>query len=463
MALSERDEMILRDISNNPKGNKSKSGLKEFQKKYKVYMKEQLDSYVGKISEIDKIRREYLYYLETALRLEYAYNYKNTSIDILGRFKSETSFTTKLIHRTFKKEFDKPIDDIIGMRIIIDSTKILLPKESELYKEREKNIEILRHLSEFREKNLLQKGNLNVSRQEYFENLQKLLQAIQGTLPEEAVNLIEYYKEKEKVVAEKIDYLSINPEKRLQEEDLHIKSREFNNNADYDERKSDYEILLDDFEARIDDKIYYQTLVNQVRTLLKQSELMQKFGVKIISEKSKVTENGYVAKFIKLDTLAGKIEMQLQTQNQYVDGVTGFASHMNYKYLPPPTPLPNDMQNKKKIEEYRNKIMPKLPEYYEVKLDDSSLMEPAVIISKESDYAALKKLYQVPKESHLKSEISKYLSDAYKHRKVLFENPDSSVESMLQSELMAFLESDNFKKLKELKENNIKEKEDEER
>ena len=42
MKLNERDEMIFRDISNNLNGNKSKSGLKEFQRQYKVYMKEQL-------------------------------------------------------------------------------------------------------------------------------------------------------------------------------------------------------------------------------------------------------------------------------------------------------------------------------------------------------------------------------------------------------------------------------------
>lgn len=447
MSLSERDEMIMRDIEHNPKGNNTKKGYKEFKKSVEVYLKDQLNSYIGKISEEDIIKREYVNDLIATILLEHNKKYKNTEIELLGRYKSDESFKTKTIHRMFKKDFDRPIDDIVGFRIVIESTKTLLPKESELNKEREKNLELLRVFYEFKENNLNDIGDLKISKEEYLLNLQALLKAIQQTLPKEAINLIDLYKKKEKIVKEKIDYLSINKDTILTKEDLHISAKEF---SDSEEEKSDFEVHLEDFEARIDDKMYYQILVNQMRTVLKQSELIDNLEVKILSEKSKITENGYVAKFIKLSTLAGEIEVQLQTKNQYLEGVAGLAAHLDYKYQIP-TQIPENLEDEAQIREFRSKTLPKLPEYFSAKIDCESQIEPAVIIRAESDYSALKKLYQVSKDSHLKEDIKKYLRSVYKVRRILFENHDSSVESIQRSDIDDFINSDRFKMLQDIK------------
>ena len=140
MSLKERDEMILRDLSkNNDPENSTYEGLQNFKDSLKVYLTDQLNNHIGNTSELDKQKRAYLQNFVAALLLEHNKNYKNTDIFIKGRFKSDESFITKVMHRSAKKEFDKPIDDMFAFKIIINNTRDIPSKASQLYKEREKN------------------------------------------------------------------------------------------------------------------------------------------------------------------------------------------------------------------------------------------------------------------------------------------------------------------------------------
>lgn len=442
------------NFGENNKKNDFLKGLQDFKKGAEDYIIDQLqNSHIGNYSDVDKEKREYLYNLVATILLEHNKEYKNTDIDIIGRFKSDESFKNKMLKRALKEDEKKPIQDMFGAKIVINNTKNFLPKSSILSQEREKNLELLSEFNDFKENKLIGNERKDLTSEEYFIQLKKLLKSIQSILPENAVNLIESYKKKEEIVSQKIDYLKIRKDKKIDNQDLCLDSKEFEFN---DRRKSDFEYLLEDFEARIDDKVFYQILVNQIRTLLKNSELLKRFCIKIDSEKSKETENGYVAKFLKLDTLAGEIEIQLQTQNQYEEGVLGFASHMNYKYMLPPEPIPKDLDDIEKIREYRNKTKPKIPEFIKASKERSSKI-PAVTISDESEYLALKEIYQVPDTSHLKNDLEDYFENVYLVRKKLFENPEQKIQSFQENDIEVYLNSEGFKHLKNIKERSIEE------
>lgn len=98
----------------------------------------------------------------------------------------------------------------------------------------------------------------------------------------------------------------------LKEEDLEALKKPIDRS---DVETVDYLEILEDFSARIQDKLDLAILNKQIYSVFENSEVLKKFGVSICkgSEKQKRTETGYVSDFMYLQTPFGKVEMQFQT------------------------------------------------------------------------------------------------------------------------------------------------------
>lgn len=421
--------------------------LEEHKKNILAYINRQINTtYISNKTELDKYKRNYFSNFVSMLLLEHHRLYKNTKIHSEGRFKSDKSYIKKIEEIVLTEDdYSRPITDLFAAKIIIENTKEILPKNSQLYLERKKNLQILNELNEYLNENFSFSGDTikPILASDYYNNLLKLIETIKTTIPKEATQLVKLYDDKIKVIKQRKEFLSIRKNQNATNNDLHIDDKAFDDTA---KGKTDFESLLEDFDARIDDNMHHQILINQLKSVFENSEYLKKFKAYIKKEKSKITQTGYVSTFLIIESPAAKFELQLQTAHQAREGNIGYlASHSNYKTLSAPPEIP-DFSNTAKVKQFKQSLKFITPEYFKATLNEY-VITPEVNIFMKNYLDALKELYQVPANNHLREEIDEYLNLLKENENKLTLKSNLFSEDYTMDKIDKYLSSDEFKKL----------------
>lgn len=427
----------------------------QYSQKFQEHVLRDLEeSYFSTHNEEDIEKIEYYKNFVTCMLLEHNKNYPNTNIRIKGRFKSDESFLDKSLYRASKEEYKRKISDMFAIKIIIDDSSENFSPNSLIFQKREENRKQLLSLVDFYNK--LQNPDMrsNISKEEYYNNMIKLLGYLQNVVPEEATDLKQNYKEMQNYIKQMKSYLPITKEKMMTENEFHLSFMNYPKPSEDDKQsKTDFGYLYDDLSARINDEHNFQLLQNQINTLFSDSNYgskeLKRFDYKIISSRTKKKSNGYVSKFLILDTPAGKMEIQLQTANQERDGEEGYAAHSDYKNNPVPE-IPPDVNDPESIKHYRSVICHTTPDYFDAYIDRNQY-EPAALFVMKSSYLNLKTATQVRKGHPLENVLQSYYEEIYKNRKKIFKQNSELQDSFQIKDIDAYLSSGEVEKLKSMK------------
>lgn len=212
----------------------------------------------------------------------------------------------------------------------------------------------------------------------------------------------------------------------------------------------DFVELLEDFSARIQDKLDLAILKKQIYSVFENSELIKKFGVELCtdSQKQKRTEAGYVSDFVYLKTPFGRIEMQLQSQHEHKEGNYGYAAHnalkgKGFKEFDIPHRSDRD-----KVAEFRRCVEFVSPKKFLAQYDNS---EPNRILTqvfgKYQNYKSI--MTQVKSGSEDDIRLKEYFAKLYTRRNELFpgEARQEAIESFMPFDIDIYLRSKEFKKI----------------
>ena len=190
--------------------------------------------------------------------------------------------------------------------------------------------------------------------------------------------------------------------------------------------------------------INYPILCNQVKNIFQNSKILGRFGVSIVKEDDKDNEKGYKARFIVLDTPVGRMEIQLQTDNQMREGMTGFNAHDKFKSIPPLPIIPKKSEQDK-WGNFIDAVDFISPFAFTVEEDNLATDELTMKTTYDTRHLSLKKVIQVSKESPLYTLVNKYLSMTYN----LLSSDALPQESLQISDIVDYLNSEDLKQLKE--------------
>ena len=379
---------------------------------------------------------------------------KNTKSDIkaYARIKSQYSFLGKCFYRASAHN-KKPINDLFGMKLVLDATHDGLPFSDPLMQQKRKNDskidEFQQLVDEYIEDPTFISG-LNTST--YYSKFIELLDSLKEVVSPKATEYKAFIESKKQFLQEKLTRI-----KTLGLADSEMSEAELKFDDEfkifYDPRKkytSDFAAVLSKYRELNDDLINYPILCNQVKNVFQNSKIIGRFGVSIVKEEDKENDKGYKAKFIVLDTPVGRMEVQLQTDNQMKEGMTGFNAHDKFKSIPP-LPIIPPRSDKKAWNKFLDAVDFISPFAFTVQEDDLDPDELTMKTTYDSRHLSLKKVIQVSKESPIYSVVNKYLGTTYD----LLSDDAQPQESLQLSDIVKYLNSE---RLKELKDNSAKQK-----
>ncbi len=451
---------------------------------------------------------DYFNNLVAAFMLEYHKSYENFDIKVPYRIKSPKSVLDKVLdylsrndkhkeidkdNENYKLELNEEIRDMFAMTVVSGNTPPTFasndPEIMTLISEKKTNdlfLEVMQKYklqitkNEFSGIENHQYQYTSTKREYYYYSIMEI-ERIKSLLDPRAVNLIEKYDDMLNRIKQKVPKSFYNRCMRLANECknarniedidstkklMSLNSRFLDEVTRYlteDERKdldspiskSDTEVvdffsITKDFSARLYDKLDLAVLQKQVYSVFESSELLKRFGIKldISSEKEKRTPSGYVANFVYIDTPFGKIEMQLQTQHENIEGNYGYAAHteMNGKKLKEiELPEPGDKEKLREFQECVNFVSPKK---FLAQFDNTE--RNRVIIQKSGKYQNYKSVIsQVKRGSKEDERLTKYFAKLYPRRNEFFPNPEDQdkVESFIGYDIEQYLDSPEYKKL----------------
>ena len=212
--------------------------------------------------------------------------------------------------------------------------------------------------------------------------------------------------------------------------------------------------ILDDFTARINDKLDLAVLTKQTRAIFENSRLLKRFGVKISEDslKEKRTANGYVSNFLYLDTPFGRIEMQLQSEHENREGNYGYSAHFDmdgksFKEFP----IPKE-GNSDDLERFRKSVEFVSPQKYIATYDRSEQDRVLIqVLGKYQNYKNI--LSQIQKGSIRDLRLQKYLEKLYFNKNVIFEGEaeQEQLECFTYFDINRYLRSPEFRKIDEMR------------
>ena len=175
---------------------------------------------------------------------------------------------------------------------------------------------------------------------------------------------------------------------------------------------------------------------------------------------NKRTANGYVSNFVFLKTPFGKIEMQLQSQHENIEGSYGYPAHgsMNDDKKIKPFKIPQ-IGDTKKLEEFRTYVDFVSPKKFLAQFDSS---EPNRIITQifgaYQNYKSI--MIQVQRDSKKAGKMKDYFKKLYSRRYEIFSEAGKSedVESFIEDDIDEYLKSEEFNKLMKDSGRNIEER-----
>ena len=371
--------------------------------------------------------QEYLKNLMAAIMLVQNRRYPNYLINISSRFKAPKSIKTKVKKRLDEADmtYDKngnnleiasrPLLDAFAMKITSKRTPLIFYSTdqyvNDLIRRRDENQDFLREMQKFKAKliydDFTDRENFRlrhtVTKIEYYENCQKLLDALRSSIPSEETDLLASYEAKLKDIENRLRLLNAtplenSPEAIFNEDDLK------NNDINFFD-------LLTDYEERYNNNVEIYMATVQFLSLFENSKIFEELGVSVDYSRleEKRAKSGYESNFVILNTPIGPIECQIQTESQRKFGNVGPAAHSKMKgKAVQALPIPEE-HDKPKIKEFIQKINEIAPKYYQVSMDENE--QERVMIQQLDDYQNYKALIsQVSKDDPIEKLLYLYFS-----------------------------------------------------
>lgn len=475
----------------------------------RTFFKSLITEYNKNVQKFDSPEvKNYFNNLTAAIMLEYHKAYENFDIKVPYRIKSPKSIFDKILeylsradkhqkvnedNGKYKLELNEEIRDMFAMTVVVGNAQPTLaskdPEISKLIEEKRINRLFLESMQDFRLKMTEdefsgiqeEKYQYNVSKKEYYYHSIMEIERIKSLINPKAVDLLAKYDDilnkikeevplnffnrcmylaneckvykniedmdsKRKVLALNTKFLMDIDKHLTQEEKESLKSKI----TKKDTETVDFFSVTNDFSSRLDDKLNLAVLMKQVYSVFENSELLKKFGIKLdtSSIKEKRTPSGYVSNFVYIDTPFGKIEMQLQTQHENLEGNYGYAAHtdMNGKKIKEfELPEPGDKQ---KLKEFQTCVDFISPKKFLAQFDNTE--RNRVIIQKSGKYQNYKSIIsQVKRGSSEDKRLTKYFAMLYPRRDEFFSNPEDEdkVESFIVYDIEEYLNSAEYKKM----------------
>ena len=456
----------------------------------------------------DKATIEYFNQMIAAFMLEFHKEYENFDIKIPYRIKSAKSVFVKLLeylarddksNHTFNERNElqiglkEDLKDMFAATVVACSGAPTLfsddPKINALIEEKKKNLDLLEEMQKYRFKITSSEfagGNresykFNSSREEYYLNCLILLDKIKSLIDPRATKLLQRYTEIEDrikfkvpnefyMIAESVTYGARDAERVSCENRLFIISGLMNKYIDRkpgnikelvemkmpitQEDVEDVDILdlIDDFTARINDKLDLAVLTAQVQNVIGNSELMKKFGVSVAEDsyREKRTESGYVSNFLYLNTPLGQIEMQLQSQHENKEGSYGYAAHSDMAGKSMPEFEIPHRGDREAVNVFRELVefvsAKKFLAQYDTGEQNRVLTQ---VFGKYQNYKSI--MTQVQEGSEEKSRLDRYFATLYKRKNELFpgEARQESIESFIRYDINKYIKSKEFLRIRE--------------
>ena len=392
--------------------------------------------------------QEFFTRFTNALMFELSRNTKS-DINAHARMKSQYSFLGKCFYRASAHN-KKPINDLFGIKLVLDSTDDTLPVNHPLMKQKAENDQKIIQFQELVDTYLVDTDFISgLKTSSYYARFIDLLDSFGSVVPPEATEYLGFINEKKTFLQEKLTRLNALglTDARMTEAELKLDD-EFR--IFYDPRKkytSDFAAVLAKYKELNNDLVNYPILCSQVDNILKNSKLLSQFGFEILKEDYKNNSKGYQAKFIVIDTPVGGMEIQLQTDNQLREGITGFNAHDKFKSIPPLPIIPRRGETEK-WNEFIDAVDFVSPFAFTVEEDTLATDELTMKTTYDSRHLSLKKVIQVAKDSPIYPVVNKYLTATYS----LLSSGAKSQESLQRSDVIDYVHSNSFKKLLEEKE-----------
>ena len=455
----------------------------------------------------EKSTQNYFNNFIAALMLEYHKAYENFDIRLPYRIKSAKSAFDKILEYLSRDDksvserngLDEPqrklkedLTDMFAITIVACNRPPTFyskdPEINDLIEEKKRNHALLGAMQKYKLKITnhefpgLEENSYNfdseTTKEEYYLNSILLLNRIKTLIDLKSTKLLKRYDDMMDRIKERVpekffmivDSMAKDPKiaKRLTSTDQIKMAYELTQNVIANDLKEedlialknpidrsdvetvDFLEILEDFSARIQDKLDLAILNKQIYSVFENSEVLKRFGVSICkgSEKQKRTEAGYVSDFMYLQTPFGKVEMQLQTQHEHKEGNYGYAAHnamqgKGFKEFEIP-----HRSDREKIAEFRTCVEFVSPKKFLAQFDNA---EPDRIVTqvfgKYQNYKSI--MTQVKKGSEEDLRLKEYFKRIYTRRNELFtgEAKQEMIESFIPFDIDIYLDSKEFKKI----------------
>lgn len=459
----------------------------------------------------DPATQRYFNTLIAVIMLEFHDSYENSDIRTLYRIKSPKSVLDKVLNylsRTEKSDYEinqygepqgrlkEELSDMFAMTIVGCNRPPIFysndPEIQDLIREQNINHMLLGEMqkykirltgSEFSSGNKesykfeAKAGEEPLTKEEYYVYCMSLIGRIKSLIDPNATNLLKKYDDMLEDIRANVpeEFIELVEPFVFEEESLyprttfdkrqivsqistsHIYKKADDANALVEMKKEiterdidvvDFLDLIDDFSARIHDKLDLVVLRKQVIATFENSELLKQFGVKIISDslKQKRTEDGYVSDFIYLETPFGKVEMQLQTQHENQEASYGYAAHCDmegksFKEFDIPEP-----GNEQQLKDFRTCVEFVSAKKFIAQFDNSEKNRVFIqVLGKYQNYKAI--MTQVKSGSEEDIRLTEYFAKLYNARNEIFpgEAEQERIESFIEFDILEYLECKEFK------------------
>lgn len=447
------------------------------QEAIRSYGNKQLEKY----SEFHKnpYVRDYFNHVVAAIMISQYENYEQSGINIPYRYKARKSTRDKVNKRLrnatvhYNENGDIIVDnvgpllDIFAMEVVSRRRPTITTSSNqeiqELLEEQKENQTYLEKFQAFKRKLLINdlkpskpsNYRYDCSQMEYYKMCAEILERLNQIVDPNATELISYYSEKLATIQERFAFLKSYPDENITIDDL-------------EDPKVNFFDLLSEYEGKFYNKTELAILTEQITSLFEDNPLLEGLGVKLadLPVEKKRNSRGYESNFVYLDTPIGRVECQLQTEDQYRFANYGFAAHtkMKGKKLDP-IEIPNTLKpiiNKKiqEIKEYvhthdvpgidgfRDEARDMSPNSYLSRMDDNE--RGRVMTIEFGDYSNYKKVIsQVSDDDTIKRFLYNYFARLYPIRDVLFEKEDRSF-GFIRTDVEEYMNSEEFEHFKEI-------------
>ena len=283
---------------------------------------------------------------------------------------------------------------------------------------------------------------------------QEILERLKSLVHPNATELIKHYDEQLDIIKLRLGFIESAPEEKVTIDDLEDKDVNFFS-------------LLSEFEGRFYNKAELAVLTEQFTSLFEDNPLLENLGAHLsdIPVEKKRNPRGFESNFVYIDTPIGRIECQLQTEDQYRFGNYGFAAHtkMTGKKLytvkiPPALKLrinekiqevkerihnAGGIHNIEGIDEFLDSVHDISPDTYLSRMDDNE--RGRVMTIEFGDYQNYKKVVsQVADNDPSERFLYNYFAKLYPVREILFDKEEHSL-GFIRTDVEEYIESDEFK------------------